>query len=491
MKWLSGAVVLVAAAHFLNLLASSRLFTKFAFGDNGWALTTDALLDAGLQPVTDFGYFYGLLTLMIDRALFAIFGRTPDVTIGLYAVCTLGVAVGMARTMASAKLRLMPALFLISCAALAAIPRGFPSPAHALEAALLMLALSEQAAGRLDRALLLTVLAVFIKPSLGYVLGLILVAMILRQPNRWKLLRPAAFVGAVIAAILAYRFSPEALIRTQLPFDAMKAYENAGFGFLTGSGQRFWRPVGADFNYYFYGVPGIWLISSLVLFLSAVPALIRWREPWAAFVLTCVVLHATFVFVMFGNEWSWIYYTYLLFTGAAVGLNAWPRWLGNASALLLIVASYNGQAEWLWRRDCSTRMMTGYWEETANLNAPLETAREWSEVRKIAAGYPGQPEKVLVLSRMGCPQFLAPELDGPHWWCLLEGFTSEPELERARDQIRKAEWIASPDWHDNYLMKWPEFAEVLRPFEEVAITIELDGARLPVRGFKIYRRRPQ
>src|SRR4051812_11726326 len=97
MKWFQGAVVLVAAAHFFNMLANSRLFEKFAYGDNGWPLTVDSLLDRGLNPVTDFGYFYGLLTLLVDRALFSVFGRKPDVLIALFGVCALVVALGMAR----------------------------------------------------------------------------------------------------------------------------------------------------------------------------------------------------------------------------------------------------------------------------------------------------------------------------------------------------------------------------------------------------------
>src|SRR5438876_481197 len=110
MKLCHGAVVLVVGAHFVNMLPNSMLFARFAFGDNGWPLTVDQLLDGQLNPVTDFGYFYGLLTLLVDRAAFAMFGRTPNTVIGIYAVCTLAGAIGIARTMAAVKLRLFPAL---------------------------------------------------------------------------------------------------------------------------------------------------------------------------------------------------------------------------------------------------------------------------------------------------------------------------------------------------------------------------------------------
>ena len=492
MKWFQGAVVLVAAAHFFNMLANSRLFEKFAYGDNGWPLTVDSLLDQGLNPVTDFGYFYGLLTLLVDRAVFAIFGRKPDVLIGLYGVCALVVAIGLARLVRSANLRFFPALFLVSCAGLSAIARGFPSPAHAIEAALLMTALAEHAAGRLHRALLLTVLAVFFKPSLGYVYGLLLVGLILREPDRWKKLLPAAITGGIVFLLLSVCFGIEAVIRTQIPLEAMKAYANEGFGFIKGSGRDFWLPPQSkrNFDYYFGGVAGTWLIASALLLASAIGLIRRYREPVAGMVVSCAVLHFTFVLALFGNQFTWIYYTYILFAGCAVGLNLWPRrWLGNLIAFALTVACVAGQSEWLWGRDRWTRNNTVATAETEFLPAPANIQLEWAEVRRIANRYPEEPYKVLVLTRMGGPQFIAPELDGPHWWCLIEGFTSESELDRARDQIRAAEWIASPNWHDNDLMKWPAFANELAKFEPAVAWYVLDGRQVPLKSFKMYHRK--
>ena len=487
MKWLQGAVVLVAAAHFLNMLANSMLFAKFAFGDNGWPLTTDALLDDGLNPVADFGYFYGLLTLVVDRAAFALFGRTPNTVMGIYAICTLAVAIGMARTLSAVKMRLLPSLFLISCAALSAIPRGFPSPAHALEAALLMTALAEHAAGRLHRSLALVTLAAFVKPSLGYVYGVILIGLILSEASRWKRLLPAAFIGAALLVALTVRFGWEAVVRTQLPFDAMKAYEKANFGFCFGSGRPFWLPANPEFDYYFGGVAAVWLLSSAVLGITALRLLPRFREPAASLAIACAILHFTFVFVLFGNEWSWIYYTYILFVGTAVSLNHWPRWIGGLVALGLLAVSVCGQYEWLWRRDAWTRANTVRSLETAELPAAADQATEWGQIRVMAAKYP-EREKVLLLTRMGCPQLLAPELDGPHWWCLIQGFSRESELDRARQQISKAEWIVSPDWHDNNLMDWPEL-KARESFEEVALPFAATGQTVPFKFFKLYRRK--
>jgi hypothetical protein len=144
---------------------------------------------------------------------------------------------------------------------------------------------------------------------------------------------------------------------------------------------------------------------------------------------------------------------------------------------------------WLWGGDLRTGRMTANTPDTANLAVPRQIWMEWKEVRKMAAAA-GSPEKTLVFSRMGGPQFLAPELDGPHWWCVIEGFTSEAELERARGQLRAAHWLVSPDWHDNNLMKWAAFQTELAAFEPFPATfLEEDGSRAPFQSLKVFRRK--
>jgi len=259
--------------------------------DCGWPLAVDALMtDEGRKPVVDFSYFYGLLTLLIDRAAFAIFGRTPQTVVGLYGVCALAIAIGAVRTMAAMKLRVLPSLYLVVCAALVTIPRGFPSPAHALEAAFLMNALADHAAGRLGRALALVVLAVFVKPSLGYVYGLMLVVLILTGwpsgASRWRRLLPATGVGAILTLGLT------ALLR--LAFgdpDPASLRRHGGLSrgrvrLLPRHGQGFWLPEEPTLAYYRDTIPGFWLASTIVLLVSAVRLLPRFRELGANLTIT-------------------------------------------------------------------------------------------------------------------------------------------------------------------------------------------------------------
>jgi hypothetical protein len=482
MKWLQAAVLIVAAAHFVNLLPTSLGFERFAFGDSGWSLTVDSLLDEGQTPTTDFAYFYGLLTLLIDRAAFALFGRTPETVVELYGICALAIAIGAARTMAALQLRLLPALYLVACAALLAIPRGFPSPAHALEAALLMSAIADHASGWPGRALMLVVVAVFVKPALGYVYGLILLALILSgwpgEASRWRRLLPAAGVGAVLLVALVEVFGWGPVLSTQLPFTAMKAYSETSVGFFFGVGQLFWLPEYPSPWYYFTGVPGVWLASSLVLLASALRFLPRYREPAASITLTCAVLHLVFVTELFGNQWSWIYYPYVLFVGTAVGLMAWPPRIRGLLSIGLIALAILGQQRWLWRGDANAWSDTQRMPETAGLFARPDEAAAWGELREL-----GKTSSVVVLSSMGCPHLLAPELDGPRWWCLMRPIATPAEMDRVHRRIAAAEWIVAPDWHDNDLMRWPEFAAELQPFDPTH----------PVREtpfYKLYHRRP-
>jgi hypothetical protein len=83
---LAALVGLFAAFAFVRYLSLTLGFGGVSFGDQGWPLAVDALLDDGLVPTRDFGYFYGLLPLAFDRIWFAIVGRTPEAVAALTAL---------------------------------------------------------------------------------------------------------------------------------------------------------------------------------------------------------------------------------------------------------------------------------------------------------------------------------------------------------------------------------------------------------------------
>lgn len=495
----------LAAASFAGSLPNILGFDRFAFGDEGWALTVDEMLDEGQKPVTDFGYFYGLLTLLIDRALFAAAGRTPEAVAGLYAACALLVTVGIARTMVAAKLDRVSAAFLAVCAAYMVMPIFYPSPAHAVEAALLAHAIAFHAGGRPGRALALVTVAVFVKPSLAYVYGLILLVLILAGwptgTGRLKRLIPATVAGVAILGTLIATFGWDAVVKTQLPFGAMKSYEESGFGFVNGSGRQFWLPdppkppKPQDPNFYlkFYLLTPatVWLLSSVFLVAAALRLLPHARRPAASATIACAVLHLVFVFVLFGNQWSWIYYPYILFVGAAVGLSEWNRIalertqpaaappappaggeppaaeeeqssgpLAPVGMILLVLAALGqvfsiwvGYAD-LWRTVRRSPVTAGLWFHPDKIE-------DWAAVRQAA-----KTGRVFVLTKMGCPHLLAPEVDCPRTWCLARATVTPAELDRVRRGLAAAEWVVVPVWHDNDLMDWPELADAVKPFHE-------------------------
>jgi hypothetical protein len=233
---------------------------SYLFFDSGWALSTNDLLSEGLLPTRDFAYFYGLLTLAIDRFWFALFGATPAAQAGLSLVCLAAATHGVIRFASVAQLGRAGRWLLLVCAPLAIMPGFYPTPTHALEHALLINAIAFQAGGRPAAALVLATICLFIKPSLTVFYGLILIGVILfgartaqtSGRRRARDLIPAAIVGAGVAAFLAGMFGIQPLIATLIPFDGMKLYATKQYGFFFGVGRNFWLPETIPWWYYLF-----------------------------------------------------------------------------------------------------------------------------------------------------------------------------------------------------------------------------------------------
>ena len=191
--------------------------------------------------------------------------------------------------------------------------------------------------------------------------------------------------------------------------------------------------------------------------------------------IACAALHGTFVFLLFGNQWSWIYYSNVLFVGTAVALNGLPRRLGG-----MLESSSRSPLSWP-RLTGSGEATRGLWiftqrhVDTAGLYAAPDEAAAWGQVRELGQQNPG---RVFVLTRMGCPHLLAREAGRPAFVVPHSSHCTARRDEPYPRTNPSAEWIVSPAWHDNDLMTWPELTEVLKPFREEGST--------PF--FKMYRR---
>jgi len=443
------------------------------------------LLDDGLVPTEDFAYVYGLLSLVIHRAVFAVFGATPHVTGAMFVSCAVLIAFGVWRLLRILEVGIWPRLLLLPLVILVANPGNFPSPVQAFEAALLVHALAYQARGRLGTALAFVTIAVLVKPSLGYFFGLVLVIQILLTPGDRGRLRPflpALVLGLGLTAYLAALFGLDPLLSTQLPGEAQKVYRDQNCGFFRGDGQVFWKPQpGRPRLYYFLSPAGVWLGASVLTTFGGLVAIRRCRsDPAARFVATASLLNGLFVAVLFANRFSWIYYPYLPFVAVVVTLDRLPRWIPFPG--VRFVAAALGAILCLF---ASTQFLVAHrfawklWTDTApdprtgGLFAPPGLASRWERVRGLAAS-----GTVFVLTRSSCARAFGDGLESPDTCYLSRAVATPVEWARMRVRIAQCEWLLVPVWFDNNLLAWPELADVLAPFRMV----EDHGA------FKLYRR---
>ena len=173
------ALLLMAEVVALALFQSpAERFVRYIAFDSGVDLTMQDLMARGYRPTVDFGCAYGLLPLLVNRAWYGIAGLTPGAYRAEVVLGTCLTAWGMAR-FAGAR-RVGPAgLALIALSMPDVLFSTYNTSVHVFEPALLVHGLAEQARGRRGTALAFATAACFVKPSLGYVYGLVLLICIL------------------------------------------------------------------------------------------------------------------------------------------------------------------------------------------------------------------------------------------------------------------------------------------------------------------------
>jgi hypothetical protein len=449
-------------------------FSRFAYGDSGAELAVHDLIARGYRPTVDFGYIYGLLPLLIGRVWYALLGATPTAFRLLTIVCAAATAWGLAR-FASALRFGVAGLALIVLAMPDSMLSLHVTLVQALEPALLVHALAEQAAGRRSRAMALVTACVFIKPSMAYLYGLILVGLIARGPGgRRSLLGSlvlASATGLILAALLAAVFGISPLAHSLIPGAGAEVYRQSGYGFFRGSGRDFWWRPGVGIRGYLRYEVGYWLAGTLVLSVGGIAALVRLsRGGWAAkdsrrceIIATCAILHVVFVTIFFGNRFSWIYYLWVLIAGLAA-LSTWGRagvgaaWL-LALLLLLSDRSRLQDARKGWAEDSRG-------PDTYNLWATNSERDEWRKVLSLTSG----THPVLLAGKEGVG-VIDPRFARPVGSYFVPGHPVATEIERKAAQLGKAEMVVrvrtgfEPAWGG--YERWPEIAAELAAFEPV------------------------
>jgi hypothetical protein len=495
-----GAEMLACA---LFRLPTDLGFDANAFGDRGDFLSIAYLVGHGSRPAIDFGYHWGLLPIMLAQAWFALFGATAQANEAIMVLCTLMVAIGMARMAAALRLG-APGIGVL----MLAMPFAFPTftLTYALEAALLSNALAEQAAQRRSSALALATASCFVNPSMAYLYGFMLLLGLLWEsgwpgesanrlrgwsvnwPRIGRTVAPAAITGGIAVLILSVVYGPLALAKTVLPLAGIAAHHNQASGFFRGVGRDFWYQPRLGLPFYVLTVVGFWIAASIWLIVAGLRALRslasapRTRGIVGAadeFVLTCAVLHVSFVTVFFGSEVSWRYYCYILVMGAAATsvrdlLSARIASLLAAMALLGNVSHF-AQIAGQWRSTSPRPVTAGMW-------ASAEEAREWEQVAR-AVGAEDAGHRALVLTAMGSAPVLSPRFAPPFANHFTPGELMPDQLARLTREIDGAQRIVvvTSAGFGNMLVWWPDIQRALDGHELIwkGSSLAVYGPRRP------------
>jgi hypothetical protein len=464
-------------------------FQKFGFYDEGAWLHLDRLFADGARPTIDVGYSYGALPLLLTRAWCAAVGRTPWAFIGFVTVCNIGSAWGLARVFhatGTTWLRLAVACVLLP---LAIMPNAY-SLMHPLEMVLLIAALAQQARGRYGGALAFATLAVLTKPSMGYVLGLLLLVLAAWLRKGWRVVLPPAVAGAAAIGVAVGILGVRPAIANILPVTGGKSYQQMDFGIFH-AGMSFWAHGGTLLgmvDYYFRTPALFWIAGSICLWVLGVLALMRLCiarpgaadaaakprvRPTDALVATIAIMHAAFVFAFYAWSGSWTYYSYLLVAGLVIGLRGTRSFRALMVFALLGIVGLNGR----WNDAFSRWMGMVRSPEVGGLWIYPDVLEDAREVRELA-----RKHKTLYMVNGALPT-IWPEAQTPPSWFLSPGIPTEEELQKTNAQLAAADLVILCADYDTKqeAWSWPQFKAQREQFGEQPL--------LKNKHFEVYARK--
>lgn len=504
----SGYLFAILSAEALALLVvglpKTLGFLGFAFFDTGANLAGQYLISHGYRPTIDFFYPYGLIPLLFGRIWFSIFGLTPIACVAVTPLLDILIVWGFVRLAANVKMNLAGILIILLTASLT-IPSGFLRLSHGIEPVFILHALAYQAQGSRRRALALAAACLFVKPSMAYFLGLVLLAFIVLAALRGSArpiraivagICPAALVVVAIGAILVAAFGPAPVVGTMNPSVGAAWYRAQGFGFFNGAGRSFLASIGAPWLYYFANVAGVWIAYTIVLVVAALTVV---RKPLAEVatidgtdrtpevILTCAVLHLSFILFFFGNAFSSGYYFYLLVLGLAAAARLGIGWevlvaclafalpiakvdkrliqhfavvrqeksasAGSSAAGLPAMAALPVDPAFTYQLWFTTSPSA----ETAGLWATADERAEWIKVIAMVRGH-----RTAILQYNGCADLLFPEFSPPVTFFLSPGDTFAADVSRKISQLEASSMIVMPRAHSGLLDDVPAIGNVVR-----------------------------
>ena len=461
-----GMMFLIFAAELLLTLLIQlpgiAAFKEFGFYDEGAWLHLVALVAGGAVPTVDTGYSYGMLPLIVSRAWVGLFGNRPWAFIGFVTACNVLAAWGVARILhvtGTSWRRLALACVLLP---LAIMPNNY-SLMHPLEMLLIVSALAQQARGRYGAALAWAVLAVLTKPSMAYVLGLVLLIVAVYLRKGWRVVLAPAITGAGALLLEVGAFGVRPAIANILPVTGGRSYRAMDFGIFH-AGRDFWLHGGSPLEilrYYAFTPALFWILGSVTLWILGVAALVRLgggskTRPADPLLVTLALLHGAFVFVFYAWSGSWTYYSYLLVLGLLVGLRGGEGRRGGRRAWVLYGLVAMGG---LGLASRYTDAFGRWWgmHRAADCGGLYVFEDEWEEsrhVRELAAAH----DTLFLVN--GILPATWPEAKVPPVWFLSPGILADKELKTVRQEMRAADMIVLYTQYDpkQEAWEWPEFA---------------------------------
>ncbi|MGC2659868.1 MAG: hypothetical protein WA324_18065 [Bryobacteraceae bacterium] len=446
-------------------------FDGFAFRDNGSFLKLDHLLDKHLKIGVDVGYPYGFLPILVQRFYSGFFGSGPWQMIGFQLIYAVLNALFWVLLLLEVEFSWARIALLIAFQSFLII--GLPTPAHGLMQLSIIFALYFLLKERLDLALLVAAIGSLALPTIPIPLAAIVSLVILlhwlaAKDRHWsQLVRrfvPAVLGYLAVLAILIAKFGRASVLPSLLPLRGAAHYKIMNYGFVR-EGRNFWDPAGANYRYYLGNHAGIWILSSLLLLAYALACSVRMfhlrrLRGVPLIVVTCAILHVTFVSLGFGGAFSSVYYEPLLAIGLLLGICEFhtPRVRGVIALCLLVFGVLGSFQEGRfelrkWRDDHASA-------ETANLFASESVRREWVQVLDLAARH-----RVFVLSVGGGLDTLYPQVGWSQSWFLLPGITTPRGNQFVVDQMREADVVAEATDEPIILTKIdPVWRRILKSF---------------------------
>lgn len=460
-------------------------YTEFAWIcqlDPGAVLRADEIIAHGQRPGLDFYYYYGPLPLLVCRAFFFVFGRSPLLLFALLAVIGAVFAAGLASVVQFFKPTRLGAL-LIAVASVHVITP--PMPTHGLEAALLICAVASRIRGHHALALTLACCGFFTKISMSSVLIAGLGALTVCDAIRAKSSRPLAslvVVPVTLAALFvgsSLAFGTASVLACMDPRAGAILYKVADMGFLK-EGRYFWHPAGHTLGWYLGGLAGPWLVGSIVLLARAARAALRFvrgvlggaaRDEQTIHDETCLitgVAHLAFI-VFFFPMAAWVsYYTWLLLVGltpllarARLGSASGEGtsrygWLALAAFLLMstkapvarFVDAFRGPREWV-----------------GDAWMPVDEARELKQSLAIAHGTGAGI--VTVVAHVANWGLVDPTLRQGRYWMMQPGMTTTPSVTELLNLAQSSDALFLSPTDYTQLVRMPQFRPLLTKCERL------------------------